>query len=255
MRVATSGHGNFILCDSDGNIHILNRNFKATTFRGYAVSITLAEYVKHSPFLVTIGEDEVGVNPLLKVWNTDKLDKNGNPTCVRVTRLAPNHKAVRPTCVCVHEGVNLLAVSFEDGSILLFRGDLTRDRSSKPKLLKDCGINSITGLAFRTSAKCCFLFVTSTEQVFFYDVSTKDKEIKISLDNVGCQPGCSIMAESPHGANFVVGRSDAVYCYTADGKGPCYAVEGEKILIQWSKMYLVIVSKEESKGGNSLRPM
>lgn len=62
------------------------------------------------------------------------------------------------------------------------------------------------------------------------------------------------MAESPHGANFVVGRNDAVYCYTSDGKGPCYAVEGEKVLIQWSKTYLVIVSKEEAKTVNNFRP-
>lgn len=54
------------------------------------------------------------------------------------------------------------------------------------------------------------------------------------------------MAESSQGANFVVARNDAVYCYTTDGKGPCYAVEGVKVLIQWSKMYLVIISKEET---------
>lgn len=58
------------------------------------------------------------------------------------------------------------------------------------------------------------------------------------------------MAESPQGANFVVARNDAIYCYTTDGKGPCYAVEGEKVLIQWSKTYLVIVSKEENKSAS-----
>lgn len=61
------------------------------------------------------------------------------------------------------------------------------------------------------------------------------------------------MAESPHGANFVIGRSDAIYCYTMDGKGPCYAVEGEKVLIQWSKMYLVIVSKDEAKASSNIK--
>lgn len=52
------------------------------------------------------------------------------------------------------------------------------------------------------------------------------------------------MAESSPGANFVVACNDAIYCYTADGKGPCYAVEGDKVLIQGSKTYLVIVSKD-----------
>ncbi|KAK6628467.1 hypothetical protein RUM43_002282 [Polyplax serrata] len=252
LKLVTSGHGNFIFCDNEGNSHILNRNFKGTLFRTYAVTTTLAEFVKYSPLLVTIGEDEVGVNPILKVWNTEKLDKSGNPTCLRVTRLnsilsklSGGQKAVQPSCLCIHEGSNLLAVGFYDGSILLFRGDITRDRSSKPKLLRDTG-SSLTGLAFRTFSKYTFLFVSTEEQVLFYDVSVKDKELKVELDNIGCQLNCSLMAESSQGANFVVARNDAVYCYTTDGKGPCYAVEGVKVLIQWSKMYLVIISKEET---------
>lgn len=36
----------------------------------------------------------------------------------------------------------------------------------------------------------------------------------------------------------------AVYCYTPDGRGPCYAVEGEKIMLQWFRNYLVIVAKD-----------
>lgn len=167
----------------------MNRNFKGSSFRSYAVSITLAEYVKYSPFLVTIGEDEAGINPLLKVWNTEKLDKNETPTCLRVTRLSSilsklssSSKCIHPSCLCIHEGANLLAVGFVDGSILLFRGDITRDKSSKPKLLKDSKFNNtITGLAFRTYSKNTYLFVTTTEQVFFYDVSVKDKENKVGV--------------------------------------------------------------------------
>jgi hypothetical protein len=36
----------------------------------------------------------------------------------------------------------------------------------------------------------------------------------------------------------------AVYCYTPDGRGPCYAVEGEKKMLQWFRNYLVIVAKD-----------
>ncbi|KAJ9600043.1 hypothetical protein L9F63_009660, partial [Diploptera punctata] len=36
----------------------------------------------------------------------------------------------------------------------------------------------------------------------------------------------------------------AVYCYTPDGRGPCYAVEGQKIMLQWFRSYLVIIAKE-----------
>lgn len=186
LKLATSGHGSFVFGDNEGNIHILSRNFKGISFRGFAVTITLAEFVKYSPLLLAIGDDEVGVNPLLKVWNIEKLDRNGNPTCLRVTRLnsaltksCNTQKAVSPSCLCIHEALNLIAIGFIDGSILLFRGDITRDRSSKTKLLKDSGNSPVTGLAFRTFSKFTFLFATNEDQVFFYDVSVKDKEIKV----------------------------------------------------------------------------
>jgi hypothetical protein len=44
-------------------------------------------------------------------------------------------------------------------------------------------------------------------------------------------------------SHFMVGRNDAIYCYTADGRGPCYAVDGEKIMLEWFRSYLVIISK------------
>lgn len=193
LKLATSGHGSFVFCDSEGNIHLLNRSFKGTSFKSFAISTTLAEFVKYSPLLVTVGEDEGGVNPILKVWNTEKLDKNGNPSCLRITRLSPlltklstGQKPVQPSCLCILEGANLLAIGFNDGCILFFRGDITRDRSSKPKLLKDAGKGLITGLAFRTFSKYTFLFGTTEEQVFFYDVSIKDKEIKVNIYKLIC---------------------------------------------------------------------
>lgn len=38
-------------------------------------------------------------------------------------------------------------------------------------------------------------------------------------------------------------KSQAVYCYTFDGRGPCYALEGEKSMIQWFRSHLLTVSK------------
>ncbi|KAK9883118.1 hypothetical protein WA026_001317 [Henosepilachna vigintioctopunctata] len=41
----------------------------------------------------------------------------------------------------------------------------------------------------------------------------------------------------------MVGRNDAVYCYTTDGRGPCYAIDGEKVMLEWFRSYLIIISK------------
>lgn len=52
------------------------------------------------------------------------------------------------------------------------------------------------------------------------------------------------MADLPQEAQFVVAREDAIYCYNADGKGPCFPVSGKKMLVQWLKTFLVVVAKE-----------
>nr|CAD7409648.1 unnamed protein product [Timema poppensis] len=241
--VATSGHGNLVFGDSESS-------FQVTTFRAYELNIILIEQLRHTALIVTIGEDEPGVNPLIKVWNLEKHDKHGNPTCVRISRAIPNNKPTPATALCVHENLNLMAVGFHDGSIVLFRGDVCRERTNKQKVLKD-GSVPVTGLAFRTTAKFLYLYVSTTSSVVLFNITVKDKEIKVHLDGLGCNKRCSVLAETVQDANFMIGSDDAVYCYTPDGRGPCYAVEGQKVLLQWFRSYLVIVAKEDKNMSRS----
>lgn len=63
--------------------------------------------------------------------------------------------------------------------LFYFRGDITRDRTSRSKLLKDCG-SPITGLAFKTTSTATLLFVATDVSVFAYNITLKDKEHKVS---------------------------------------------------------------------------
>ena len=45
---------------------------------------------------------------------------------------------------------------------------------------------------------------------------------------MGCARKCSVLAESMQDSHFMIGRDDAIYCYTPDGRGPCYAAGGQK---------------------------
>jgi hypothetical protein len=62
--------------------------------------------------------------------------------------------------------------------VCLFVGDVMRERTNKQKVLKD-GSSSITGLAFRTTAKLTYLFVATMNNVYLYNISLKDKEQKV----------------------------------------------------------------------------
>ncbi len=68
-------------------------------------------------------EDEVGVNPLIKVWNLEKTEpRTGNPSCRRITRAMPNNRPLTATALAVDPDLNAMAVGFQDGSVLLSRG-------------------------------------------------------------------------------------------------------------------------------------
>lgn len=147
------------------------------------------------------------MNPLIKVWDTSRLDRNGSPYCCRITRAVPANRAVQVSVLCVHDALQLMAVGFVDGSLLLYRGDITRERGSKVKLLRDAS-SAVTGLAFKSSAANAFLFLSTQSSVIVYNITHKDKEQKFHLDNVGCEKSCSVLAESLQESHFMIARTD-----------------------------------------------
>lgn len=52
---ATSGNSQLVFGDSKGNIHIVSRSWVTTTFRGYELRVIIAQQLRHSPLLLTIG--------------------------------------------------------------------------------------------------------------------------------------------------------------------------------------------------------
>ncbi|GBP28433.1 Vacuolar protein sorting-associated protein 11 homolog [Eumeta japonica] len=135
LVVATSGNGHVVLCDVTGWAHLISRTWAITSFKAYELTITLAYQLQHDSYLVTIGEDEAGMNPLVKVWDWSRSDRHGNPTCVRLNRAVPSHmRPTAATALAVHDNKNLLAVGFQDGSVSLFRGDLSRSAAAKCEL-------------------------------------------------------------------------------------------------------------------------
>lgn len=87
------------------------------------------------------------------------------------------------------------------------------------------------------------MFVCSNSGVYVYNLQSRDKEQKIVLDNISAPARCCALQSGHNEGYFMVGRDDAVYCYTSDGRGPCYALEGEKIILQWFRTHLLILTK------------
>ncbi|KAJ0174764.1 hypothetical protein K1T71_009872 [Dendrolimus kikuchii] len=236
VTVAASGHGHVVLCDATGWASLVSRTWDITPFKAYEQTITLAQQLPHDPYLVTIGEDGPSVNPQIKVWDWSRTDRHKNLLCVKVLPAVPSHMRPTPaTALAVHDNKNLLAVGFQDGSVTLFRGDITRQRSGKMKTLSDTGTSPITGLAFKGAEK---LFVVSRACVMVICINA---ERVVTLDAMGAAVGCTVLADKHR---LTVATNDAIYCYTTEGRGPCYALEGEKVRLNWFRSYLVITTNE-----------
>ena len=47
--------------------------------------------------------------------------------------------------------------------------------------------------------------------------------MQVGLDEAGASPGCAVLNQD---GELIVGRDEAFYFNTLDGRGPCFACEG-----------------------------
>ncbi|XP_032237087.2 vacuolar protein sorting-associated protein 11 homolog isoform X2 [Nematostella vectensis] len=241
IAACSSGRGQMVFGDTNGSIHFVDSELNLTSFKAFEIRVSHLYQLKQHNILVSIGEDEAGINPLVRVWNLDKPDKLGNPVCCQMLRAIPGNKPVAVSCLAVLENLTQMAVGFADGSVVVYKGDITRDRHSKQRLIHQ-DKHPITGLGYRQTGASTILFVVTQETLLSYNLSSKDhREL---LDTHGCSLNCAVVSDISQEQQFVVARNEALYFYQPDGRGPCLAFEGDKQMISWFRGYLVVVSRD-----------
>lgn len=256
LRVTCSSSGRSLLVfgDSNGFIHTVTRQSLAvSTFQAFKISVEHVQQMRQNALLVAVGADEAGINPVIKVWNQDKQDMHGEPLCVRTARAVIG---IKPASVCafrVNDNMTLMAVGFDDGKVLLLRGDISRGRQAKQSIYS-FGDAPVTGIEFQGSS---YMFVATT--VSTHSVATGSGKVTdpspMELDKRGCKPECSAITEprrdktdkSSKDLQFIVGCDEALYMYQWDGMGPCLAFEADKVIVSWFRSYLVCVVSDNDK--------
>lgn len=136
-----------------------------------------------------------------------------------------------------------MAIGFERGNVSIYKGDVARDKS---KTVKNVifGTASIRGISFKQTGKATLIFICSDSGVFLYTLQGRDSELKATLDTTSgaMLTTCCWLQTGHNEGYFMVGRDDAIYCYTADGRAPCYAFDGRKVLIRWFRSHLLMVT-------------
>ncbi|KAI7907015.1 uncharacterized protein BX663DRAFT_494525 [Cokeromyces recurvatus] len=131
-----------------------------------------------------------------------------------------------------------LAIGLANGVVILIRGDLSKDKAIKQKVVYE-GEEPITGLGFREQTKSTILFIVTTSNIMSYNTTAVKPTVTI-LDEQGCGLGCAVMNDQQE---MVVGRDEAIYLYDPTGRGPCFAYDSPKFSLTWFKSnYLIIVS-------------
>eukprot|EP00762_Andalucia_godoyi_P001379 ANDGO_04909.mRNA.1 Vacuolar protein sorting-associated protein 11 homolog len=241
VTCVSSGRGRILFGDSTGSIRFLSRNFTLTAFQAFQTAVTLVHQCKQRNFLVAVGDDGEGVNQgTIKIWNLE----NDEPDLVKTIKIF-NTKQTSPlpsvTALDASEDLSLVAVGLSDGRIHLFRGDLAREKVTKAgkcifgpgATVTNIGLRKIPGAEYA-------LLVSTTDEVHSIRISSRGESDEV-LDMRGCPLGLSTITDD---RDIAVGQREAVFFFGAEGRGPCFAFEGEKTKLGWFRSYLVVIGKD-----------
>ncbi|CAA6653614.1 unnamed protein product [Spirodela intermedia] len=229
-------------------------------FQAHASSVLFLQQLKQRNFLVTVGDDEQAspqASPVcLKVFDLDKMEPVGSstttPICIQILRIFTNQfPEAKITSFLVLEEVSpvlLISIGLDNGSIYCIRGDIARERITRFKLLVEAASDkspcSITGLGFRVDGKALQLFAVTPFSVSLFNMQEQPPK-RQTLDHIGCDVNGVAMSDR---LDLIIGRPEAVYFYEADGRGPCWAFEGEKKFLGWFRSYLLCVISDQRSG-------
>lgn len=102
--------------------------------------------------------------------------------------------------------------------------------------------------------KLVTLFVATTSKLLKLVVSGKGQgQPARTIEDSGCAAGC--MTVNDKTGDIIVVREDAVYYYTLDGRGLCFANDGSTSLVSTYQDYVALVSPPPSsaRGSDGLR--
>eukprot|EP01080_Neovahlkampfia_damariscottae_P000627 gene627-8131_t len=250
ITCSASGRGNLSFGDNSGMIHLIDRNNKISNIFAFQNKVQFLKQVKPN-FLIAIGLDsnEDVKDPILKIYNLDKLDpKTDDPQLISTTKIFQKGVKIQPSpvsCLDVTNDFTTIAIGLTNGGVILFSGELARGRI-QTRGLPVKNTTEITGIGFRPEENGWCLFVATVSSVYRHRITPKGIEIAVDLDGDGngSDPKCSTITNE---GDFVIARQDGVWFYKPEGKGSCYAFEGKKLLIQWYRNYLVVLSNDSNR--------
>ncbi|KAJ2709497.1 Vacuolar protein sorting-associated protein 11, partial [Coemansia spiralis] len=248
LLLASNGGDVVFLADSAGYVHIVTRSFLVHSFlagsEAPGTRITQMVHLPQTRTLLTVEENVTAAagRPVIKLWPVDRLMRQADVQPVTVKYQQPSTTPYPLTAVAATPSVSQIALGFAGGHIVLVRGSILKGRATKQRTLH-VAPEPVTNLHFTTDGGTdVTLFATSTAQTMVFDTAG-NKADPVILEERGCGIGCSLVDDD---RQLVVARDEAIYTYTADGRGPCFAFDAPKVLLRRFKHYLLLATAAPS---------
>uniref|UniRef100_A0A7I4YPJ2 Vacuolar protein sorting-associated protein 11 homolog n=1 Tax=Haemonchus contortus TaxID=6289 RepID=A0A7I4YPJ2_HAECO len=247
------------LGEQRGGVFRLGRDLNENYWKAYQTSLTALHVA--DDFIFSIGEDEEGVNSLLKIWKGDCFEKGVPALCreVRISTIHPSsHYSVTACAVAVHSSLSAIAIGFVDGTVLLYQGTVIKDKAltSRWQRIRDPLPldGTVSGLALaQLPGEKLVVFVITTKVVNSYVIENKTVVNSLKHDSNGTSKDCWTFDERT--GSLVVASRDMVYfyeadqCLDADGyRGRCLQLgrSHEKLQLISIGDHLVLVTKQHA---------
>ncbi|KAH8236314.1 hypothetical protein KR032_000355, partial [Drosophila birchii] len=240
-----------VLCDQHGNIHVYYSDWECVSFKSQHPSDTIIACALTSNYLLVTVIHNAQYKLYIDLYDIRRLTKKKEAPIIA----SASYPQVISSVACVtaeviDEKSLALGIGFGNGDILLHYGKICRDFTAN-LCRHTISSNPIIGIHFDQLCNLSTqnMFITCIHGVYCFLLKDKGFIDKIFvLDNEKSHYNhCCIMRKPAcgdyHESMLVVGQEDAIYCYTRDGRGPCFAIEGKKKCLNWEGHNLIIVVK------------
>ncbi|KAJ3616654.1 hypothetical protein Zmor_011760 [Zophobas morio] len=200
------GEAFIVFGDASGLIYIMNKNSYISAFTGFNYCLTHIK-VLSKDLILAIGYDEPAPKPwLLRFWKFGQFI-----ICQSLYYLS--YMFVTAFSIL---NISLMAFGFNDGSLLILFGDVTKKKKLTEKIISESS-SPVTGLVFQQKNLHLLLFVVTSDSVSCVEL-TDDKNLKI-----------------------------CVHHYDESGKKATTCFEGPIKMLHWFGSYLLVVAPKDEQ--------
>lgn len=202
-------------------------------------------------FLIAVGE-LVGRPSQIKIYKLDKLPTNPK-TYHAMVELKNGSNTFPISVVTLTSDLSCIVVGYVNGKIILVRGDLSRDRGSRQRVIySDAGKEPITSLFLNRDASCCIAATTS--RIMLFETSGRNRGLPdvILNSSSGVDLNCGYL--SPFTGEFICITEGAIEYYRENGERYTLPLEikSPKRIFPIDQNHVMLIAGEEKSNTTAL---